>query len=608
MNQQNQLQYRSDIDGLRAVAVLSVIGFHFFGIQAGFIGVDIFFVISGYLISSIIFTQLQEERFSLMAFYQHRIRRIFPALLTVLFFCFVLGWFVLLAIEFELLNKHIAAGLTFISNLVLLSESGYFDPDSHTKILLHLWSLGIEEQFYIVWPLLLIFWWRWRLHYLSLLIPILVVSFVSNVTVISTHPSAAFYLPITRFWELLIGALLAYRIAVEGKSFVVLRSANLTVLLGLIALVICNIFLNDRSQFPGWWALLPTLGSILIIAAGQAAWFNKYVLGSRVMVWIGLISYPLYLWHWPLLTFARILEGGRQSPAQTRIAMFVLTFILAWFTYQFIEKPIRFNKAAFLGPGKLIAIALGFLICSGYVFLEKGLPLRAANQLTVLYQGDTGHEDFMDYLGKQSNIQDIKECQIAVIGDSHAVTLIAGLAEALPHQQFCYFNSEQTLPFISSAYSSSNLNKIITHSKIRTVILSAYWNLRKPLIPSGSNFAKEIIETTEKLSAAGKKVFVVSGIPNFDFYPTKCTFDWPWIRQQQCIDKDFVQKQYLQYQPEFEIAKEHSKVNILDLYSYFCSENSCSMAKDGQLLFRDENHLNINGSRFIAIPIASQLN
>jgi peptidoglycan/LPS O-acetylase OafA/YrhL len=207
-------KYRPDIDGLRAIAVLSVVGFHAFGIQAGFIGVDIFFVISGYLISSIIFGDLQQNQLSILDFYRRRIKRIFPALLTVLLFCFALGWLTLLADEFTALNKHIAAGLAFVSNLVLLGESGYFDSASHNKILLHLWSLGIEEQFYIFWPLLLLIFWRLRLKLDMLLWGLLPCSFLLNIALIHNYPSATFYLPITRFWELLIGAALAYRVAI----------------------------------------------------------------------------------------------------------------------------------------------------------------------------------------------------------------------------------------------------------------------------------------------------------------------------------------------------------------------------------------------------------
>ncbi len=209
-------KYRPDIDGLRAIAVLSVIGFHAFGIQAGFIGVDLFFVISGYLISSILFSDLQKNQFRLLDFYCRRIRRIFPALLIVLVFCFSLGWFTLLADEYSILNKHIAAGLAFVSNLVLLGESGYFDSASHSKILLHLWSLGIEEQFYIFLPLLLLLIWnfykstnKWILLVGLVLLFLICGSFMINAATISTHPNAAFYLPFTRIWELLIGAMLA---------------------------------------------------------------------------------------------------------------------------------------------------------------------------------------------------------------------------------------------------------------------------------------------------------------------------------------------------------------------------------------------------------------
>lgn len=199
--------------------------------QAGFIGVDIFFVISGYLISSILFSDLLKNQLSIVDFYRRRIKRIFPALLTVLLFCLALGWFTLLADEFLALNKHIAAGLAFVSNLVLLGESGYFDSASNNKILLHLWSLGIEEQFYIFWPLLLLFFCRLdgvtkngARHIGALLFILLCGSFFLNIAFISSNPTATFYLPVTRVWELLIGAALAYRSVVQNRSLILLSS------------------------------------------------------------------------------------------------------------------------------------------------------------------------------------------------------------------------------------------------------------------------------------------------------------------------------------------------------------------------------------------------
>ena len=395
--------YRPDIDGLRAIAVLLVVGFHAFGIQAGFIGVDIFFVISGFLISSILFSDFQNHSLSIIDFYRRRIRRIFPALLTVLLFCFGLGWFTLLADEFAALNKHIAAGLAFVSNLVLLGESGYFDSASNTKILLHLWSLGIEEQFYIFWPLLLILFCRLKLKIGALLFTLLAASFLLNVALIYSYPTATFYLPVTRVWELLIGSVLAYRSVLQNRPLVLWGSANLSAWLGFILLILANIFINDRSAFPGWWALLPTLSAALLLSAGPSTWFNQHVLSSRLLVWFGLISYPLYLWHWPLLTFARILDGGRQPSSLVRICMVLLAILLAWLTYRLVEKPIRFNKNSFFTPLRLFLIGLAFFFISGAVYFNGGLPNRSAAQLKIANEGDIGHDEFRTYLHAQPN-------------------------------------------------------------------------------------------------------------------------------------------------------------------------------------------------------------
>ena len=202
-------KYRPDIDGLRALAVLSVVGFHAFpkSIKGGFIGVDVFFVISGYLISAIIFENLKNKSFSFSEFYARRVRRIFPALALVLIACHVFGWFVLLSDEYKQLGRHIAAGSGFVSNMVLWSEAGYFDNSADTKPLLHLWSLGIEEQFYLAWPMLLWLAWKSRINLLGVTVVILLASFYLNVAEVKKDVIGAFYSPITRFWELLVGSL-----------------------------------------------------------------------------------------------------------------------------------------------------------------------------------------------------------------------------------------------------------------------------------------------------------------------------------------------------------------------------------------------------------------
>lgn len=610
-------KYRPDIDGLRAIAVLLVVGFHAFGVAAGFIGVDIFFVISGYLISSILFTDFQKNQLSIIDFYRRRIKRIFPALLVVLLFCFALGWLTLLADEFLSLNKHIAAGLAFISNLVLLGESGYFDSASNTKILLHLWSLGIEEQFYIFWPLLLILFCKLKRNIGVLLWILLAVSFLLNIAFIDGYPSTTFYLPITRFWELLIGAALAYRVVVQNKSLALLGSANLTAWLGFGLLIAANIFINDRSPFPGLWALLPTLSAALLISAGNLAWFNKNVLGNRLLVWFGLISYPLYLWHWPLLTFARILDGGRQPPSWLRICMVVLAIVLAWLTYRLIEKPIRFNKGSIFTPLRLFLIGIVFFFIAGVGYFNGGFPDRTAAQLKIANEGDIGHDEFRTYLHAQPNYCEYKDdspnkCNsqfanlkriVAVVGDSHAEHVLLGLTEQMPHVGFMLFDTNQTLPFVSSQISNNFFDVIDSNSKIDSVILVAYWHLRKGLIAPGTSYLKEILPTAEKLSEHGKKVFLIDGTPNFSFYPTKCKYDWPFLRSQQCTEAKLYEKQHAQFLPDFIEAEKKAPIALIELSSLFCEKDACSMAKDGKLLFRDDNHLGMNGSRLIAPKI-----
>jgi peptidoglycan/LPS O-acetylase OafA/YrhL len=320
-------KYRADIDGLRAVAILLVVGFHAFpgGVKGGFIGVDIFFVISGFLISTIIFEGLDQKSFSFSEFYGRRVRRIFPALCVVLLACLAFGWFTLLAAEYRQVGKHAVAGAGFFSNLLLARESGYFDAEAETKLLLHLWSLGIEEQFYIFWPLLLWLAWFKRFNLLAIIVLVAALSFSLNVWNIDSERTNTFYSPLTRFWELLVGSTLAYLVLYPqtGAFFI---GAGL-------------LLIRDSSAFPGYWALLPTLGTALMISAGPQAWVNRAILSHPVLVWFGLISFPLYLWHWPLFSFLRIMEGEPTRVA--RIVAVCTAIALAWLTYQWVEKPVR---------------------------------------------------------------------------------------------------------------------------------------------------------------------------------------------------------------------------------------------------------------------------
>lgn len=381
-------KYRPDIDGLRAIAVLAVVTFHAFPnwLQGGFIGVDVFFVISGYLISTIIFESLGKKTFSFTSFYARRIKRIYPALIFVLIACLTFGWFSLLADEYRQLGKHVAAGSGFISNLIFWSEAGYFDAAAETKPLLHLWSLGVEEQFYIIWPLLLWLAWKCKFNILAIIVLIAVASFILNVIEVKSDSVAAFYSPGTRFWELLSGSLLAWLTLCKSitekpsnpKPAVDNRFSNIFSVVGVLLLFFGFWKINKELSFPGYWALVPVSSAVLIILAGPNAFLNRKLLSNKVAVWFGLISFPLYLWHWPLLAFARIVESNIPRPS-IRMAAILLSFALAYFTYKVIERPFRFGKSSnfkttFLTFSLLATGCLGFLIFNGDGFsLRKSL-------------------------------------------------------------------------------------------------------------------------------------------------------------------------------------------------------------------------------------------
>ncbi len=405
-------KYRPDIDGLRAIAVLSVVAFHAFPtwMKGGFIGVDVFFVISGFLISTIIFENLERGTFSFAEFYYRRIKRIFPALIIVLSSCLIFGWFSLLPEELNQLGKHILGGASFVSNLVLWSESGYFDNSAETKPLLHLWSLGIEEQFYIVWPFLVWAAWKRNINIFQVIILFFIVSFILNIWLIHTNPVATFFSPLTRFWELLCGSLLAlyeirkgniYRLTtqllttignftLQFEQIIPNRFTNSSLIsfVGMGLLIGSFYFINKDFEFPGFWALVPILGSVMIIMAGPNAWPNKKILSNKIFVWFGLISFPLYLWHWPLLSFGRILYFD-EPPLKYRVLAVLLSVLLAWLTMKFVERPLRFG----LNKSSLKVFALSSLLLSlallGMVFFNANFQdTHSFEKLSIKRKGE----------------------------------------------------------------------------------------------------------------------------------------------------------------------------------------------------------------------------
>jgi peptidoglycan/LPS O-acetylase OafA/YrhL len=452
-------RYRSDVDGLRAVAVMLVINYHGFPdvIPGGFIGVDVFFVISGFLITGIIARELAAERFSLIGFYNRRVRRIFPALIVVLLTVLVLGWLWMLPGPYAALSSDVAASAAFSANIALMLQSGYFDIAAAKKPLLHLWSLGIEEQFYLVWPLLLMLFARLRRNLLTVAIVIGLASFALNVAMIGTDPVATFYLPCTRAWELLAGAVLAFTWDRFDQSE---AASNRRAWAGAALIVAAAAVLNTHRAFPGWWALLPVAGSTLLLSA-PASWLNRTALSWRPVVGVGLISYPLYLWHWPLLVMFTVIRFEHMTSIQTELTL-LLSAVLAWGTYQFIEKPFRFGrplpfKAASLAGAMAVVALLGVIVLrnGGFDFRVPS-DIRALASVTTQADQWRVHRCMLD-LSRETTFGD--ECVergrrplVLLWGDSTAGSLMPGLRKAQQTHDFAIaqFTSSSCAPALNA--------------------------------------------------------------------------------------------------------------------------------------------------------------
>jgi peptidoglycan/LPS O-acetylase OafA/YrhL len=439
----SEISYRADIDGLRAIAVLAVVGFHARPelIPGGFVGVDVFFVISGFLISRLILIGLNKDNFSFLEFYGRRIRRLFPALGIVLLATLGLGWFIMFPTEFAALGKQTLAAAAFAANILNYVEAGYFDAPAIDKPLLHIWSLGVEEQFYFVFPAVLLLAWRYRALKPALAL-IGIASFALNIALVRDHQSFTFYLPFTRFWEFVAGALLARGDLLSRKPVLPMLAAlamppyrDFCAAIGVLLIVAGATFASETA-FPGWWALLPVAGSFFIIGAGPQAWFNHHVLAKPGLVFIGLISYPLYLWHWPLLVMGRTIMAANDNKYErtTAIIAVVLAFVLSWLTFQFIERPVRARRPAFAARRITAALLAGMAAVAlfGFATLQlDGLPTRYPQEIQALVSPTNIYTDYIPgYNPVDPPVEPSKNSPgplVVVYGDSHAWHLHPGL-------------------------------------------------------------------------------------------------------------------------------------------------------------------------------------
>ena len=630
------------IDGLRAIAVVWVLAFHYFGtlFPGGFVGVDIFFVISGYLISGIIWRELDEKRFSFGHFYSRRIRRIFPALLTVLLFTLGVGLVLLHEQELRQLAKHAFAAALFLNNWALSVEKGYFDVDSEDKPLLHLWSLSIEEQFYLLWPLLL--WWLARLErpqkMQRIVLGLTLASFAACALQTFTHPVGAYYSPHTRIWELLAGALLHF--VPTQRRWLPRHAASV----GLVILVACLWLIAPTRAFPGFWALLPVLATLAILLAPPddpvRAW-----LGRRPLVFIGQISYPLYLWHWPLLSLGTLFYGASLSPLQ-RLGLLAASLCLAWWTSLWIERPLRYGGAARLKVSLLVGVmvlqawgALWIYRQHGWPqreFLQRNIPLGSGDlppsQATIERKCPSTPAGFECWRNLAPTLHGV------VMGDSKGKALFEGLMRATNGREGWIYlggNARDGAPvpraggtsLLHQAAFAQALKTLETLPEAKTVVvavalrtiygLSRDDSLHELEAFDAAQLAQVQTEFTEglrQLLRPDRRVWILVDNPTFPHPPRCLGRQTGWaaldalkapppadcsISLETHLARTRVYRELLDH-AQRTLDPQGRQLRIFDSTPLLCSGTRCDMTRDGVYLYDFTDHVSAYGGRWVA--------
>lgn len=663
----SNLAYRPDIDGLRALAVLSVVVFHVNPrlLSGGYLGVDIFFVISGYLIALLLFREQGDGSFSFANFYMRRVRRLFPALFVVLLSSLLFGAFSLFADEYERLGNHTFYAISFLLNFNLISEAGYFDVTSNAKPLLHLWSLSIEEQFYLLWPLLLVMIHKLRLNRLFVLVAFWSISCLFAIYLTKTNLNALYYHPVARFWELLIGVALAYWHYKCGEAifFPKLDSAmvrNIFSLVGLFLVVGSLLIFNGKEPFYMLAALVPLLGVAAIIASGSGTIVGR-MLSTRGMVFVGLISYPLYLWHWPLLSYIRIMESGN-PPEWLLWCAAGIALLLAWLTFRLVERPIRHKKK----NGRIAALVCAMLVlvvASRLVVAMDGFPHRPAIDYVqgIKKQMQREPEQNASCLQLFGNGDAPVYCRqnetgrkmIAIIGDSHAHVIFPGLAAAAAKKGYgtILLANSSCPPFIGAVTGRNNKEKNQCNSDIERIlravemdkrIVAVVIASRGPIYLAGKGFgpaeadynyppisssrlessvnaaprkvfADGLIATVNRLHRGDLPIAYVLQVPEMGV-PAQDLLNRPLTLTSRKHGYTVPYQEYHARMSEYremiwhDVYPSLSFLRIVDAQPLFCRADYCSGFHEEQLFYADDDHLSILGSMMLAPLIMEALN
>ncbi|MDO5639584.1 MAG: acyltransferase family protein [Neisseria sp.] len=631
------MKYRSEIDGLRALAVLPVIFFHagFSAFQGGFVGVDVFFVISGYLITTILLSDMEKGRFSLITFYERRFRRILPALFFVMMATlpFALMW--LMPSELKAYGQSWVAVALFSSNILFWLTSGYFETVAELKPLLHTWSLGVEEQYYVFFPLLLMLLWRrGRRWLLPALLLIAVVSLAASEWAVRQYPSAAFYLLPFRAWELLTGGFIAWYFSRHDRLAQSLAANQWGSLAGLVFLLVAIFGYNRHIPFPGISAVLPVLGTALIIIfATPQTWVGK-LLCNRFMVQIGLISYSAYLWHNPLFAFARVRSEFHVESAPLMLALAVLSLVLAYFTWKYVEAPFRrkegFNRRqifqmSFCGSFLIFAVGLA----SHFYFQAKEPQIdyqwgKHVRQYECLIQDSHENRQQPECYAEGSNT-------VLLWGDSHAASLYPGLAGFARNNGIALTQLNQSacppmLGLPQADVERKNCSRInqriiadIAHYRYNTIILHSMWLYdRAPAsYEEISNHLEETIRSIYRVSPK-TKVLVIGNIPRW-YISAERAYTRVSDDKAKYTDKEEELLGGAVLLPELEATlkrtAESNRATFIAPSVYLCESGSqehrlCLLSLDGSregMAYIDANHLSKAGADTLISRMAPEL-
>lgn len=637
------LAYRRDIDGLRAIAVLAVVLFHFGvpGITGGFVGVDVFFVISGFLITSIIWRERQAGRFSFIDFWARRARRILPALFVMMAATLAVGWFLLAPKDYEELGRSAHYQVIFTSNLLFSRQHGYFDVSSDIKPLLHTWSLAVEEQFYIVFPLLLTLFSSRLKHWRLALFAVLLGSFGMSVWAVAHEPQKAFFLLHLRAWELLAGAMLAVMPMRDWRASPALAQGVSLVSMALILIAVLGF--DATTPFPGASALLPVLGVVgLIWANGQQHTWVGRLLSSRLMVGIGLISYSWYLWHWPVFVYARYAAVDGLNGWELA-GLMLLSLVLGYLSWRFIETPFR-EKRLLAGRGAILAGAGVGILCLGLtgvtIRTSNGVPSRLSEQALRYAEAKTWSPDLMACMADKDTPDERLFCHfgqsgsasVLVWGDSHATVLIPAFKESAQRHEISLLEASFSgcVPLdglennASCAQFNQRVEKAVGEETFSDVVLVARWSLYLYGQMSGDKeralkdprtgkyvravaeqrLAQGLRERVQGLRAAGHRVWLVKEAPLQEIIvPYRLSrlamLNRP-VDGEGLLVAEHVKRQAFITQLFDELAAADNGVAVLDPAPQLCgADGLCRVELNGRALYTDDNHLSDVGARYV---------